>query len=353
MCNYIQNCTIVPLFKIETPDKVAVQSTIEDNEQNAIVLQNVNKQLKVYKKSLSKINNKVLTFTKDDLWQTYSGELFAHSQSIGATSFPHMVPNGKFFIATGPDKQMETGKHKPLNYAFNVACTNLSKGFYSDRQDITYMAGFEKLLRNLQHTYNQSYNDLKRVEFSVFDYGADLVVMLLDMNNNMYLVNYDLFVGISDFIDNLRNDNNIASQSYKSSRFIPYALMRNIKSKFNISNSYISIQGFANYADELQNVSLFISSQFEPDNANSKKPRFLVKIPPSNSLAFDVEETKQAQSTWTVLDLTHNQYLDDDGYVTEFENIDSINETSVLLTIAYHNKSGLKTDYSRVFKISW
>ncbi|WP_154881601.1 helveticin J family class III bacteriocin [Lactobacillus intestinalis] len=109
---------------------------------------------------------------------------------------------------------------------------------------------------------------------------------------------------------------------------------------YGITNNIPSLQGF----DIDNDYNIYISSELSPTTSGPRGSRQIIKIPWGES---------EPNNWYRALYDGYNSVLDISNHYTEFENIQVIDNNSLYLTVAYHNRStaSLTTDVNKIFKI--
>lgn len=177
--------------------------------------------------------------------------------------------------------------------------------------------------------------NLYRLEAAVSPDKTKLLIASIDVNHTGHFALYDL-TEINAALDKAEEQAdylNIENFHCLGAFMIPH---------FN-SRLIASIQGYG--LDNENNV--YVSSQLGPSQNffgfyRQAKPREIVKIPWG--------ETNPQQ--WEVANLDAEPVLNVAGYASEFESVQVVNDNKLLLTVAYHRKSGGTTLKNRIYQIT-
>lgn len=237
-----------------------------------------------------------------------------------------------FFIGTKPKK------HGHTLWDTQIARVNLASGTVNrnTNTDLPRLAYLNRAGKNYgDGSVAYPGKDLYRLEAAVSSDGQKLLIASIDVRHTGHFALY-----------NLAEINAALDQAEKKAAYLNienfHCLGAFMIPHFN-SQLIASIQGYG--LDEKDNV--YVSSQLGPSQNffgfyRQAKPREIVKIPWG---ATNPDE-------WEVVNLDDEPILNVAGYVSEFENVQVINANELLLTVAYHRKSGGTTLKNRIYKIT-
>lgn len=227
--------------------------------------------------------------------------------------------SGDWFVGTKPMPNQD-------NWTKQIARVHIPDG-----QKIYYNTNLQRLsyLNRAGESYGIGYSgdDMARVEAAVSPDYQYFMIASGDVYHNGYFSLY--------YLSDINSALNAAGTNPIDIRGIHCVRAFEIPGIAGANGSVGSLQGFdvsdgGNY--------IYISSQFAGDS-----DRKIVKIPWGNA----------NPDSWETVDLNPQTILDANGYYTELEGIQLINDNDLYLTVAYHRDSDGLTAMNRIYRVNW
>ncbi|WP_082836706.1 helveticin J family class III bacteriocin [Lactobacillus acetotolerans] len=204
-------------------------------------------------------------------------------------------------------------------------------GTISSNTEMPRLSNLNYAGSNYDYNVSCTGNQLARVEAAVSPDYTYFMIAYGDNSDNGYFALYNLS-DINDALDNVSDSNgyvDITNVNCLKAFEIPHLATDNVVG---------SLQGFAISEDGNY---IYISSQ--PSSDKYGYDRKIVKIPWGTTDPSD----------WEVVNLNNASKMFVNGYYTEIEGIQLINDNDLYLTVAYHNYNTDDTRINKIFEISW